>query len=108
MAKKKVQAQKHIIFIVEDYPENVNNIYICGNADNLGGWDCSRAIKMDKNADGSFSYCYTVKSVATVEYKYLSDKNWNSVERGIVSYDIDNRSFTTNADKTIIDKIERF
>lgn len=72
---------------------NCEELYIVGSTSSLGYWDVKKATKL--------KYCeecrkFVVSKVLpvdeTVEYKFITAKNWNNVEKGIWKEEISNRT----------------
>ena len=71
------------------------DLYICGNTTSLGDWDAAKAVKL--------AFCdeckkYTASKLLPageqIEFKVLSAKNWDAVEKGAHHEDVANHSFT--------------
>ena len=72
---------------------NCEELYIVGSTSSLGYWDVKKATKL--------KYCeecqkFVVTKVLpvdeTVEFKFITARNWNNVEKGIWKEEISNRT----------------
>lgn len=105
MQKKKVN------LIVTMFPENTEEIYICGSSKNLGEWEVKNAVKLNRTEKFGatiFSKEFYFDLGDIIEYKYLSDKNWENVECGYVAEEIENRRITINSERFIGDEIKKW
>lgn len=69
------------------------NVYIIGNTKNLGNWDSKKAVKMNKIDDNTYQLRKRFLIGENVEYKVISSKEWNNVEKGIFNEDVENHHF---------------
>lgn len=110
---KNMKKQK-VRFVVTNYPEGTEKIFICGNIEELGGWDVSKALELQYYQNEGTGECFIVDvSIpvgSSVAYKYLSNNNWESVECGIVAQEIPDRHITIKETKKrfVKDQIRKF
>lgn len=71
----------------------VQEVYLIGNTKNLGAWDTSKAVKMEKVNDTTFTVTKRFNAKEEVEYKVISTKTWENVEKGIFTEDVENHHF---------------
>ena len=68
-------------------------VYLIGNTKNLGAWDTKKASKMNKVGENTFSLRKRFELGALVEYKVVATKNWDNVEKGIFTEEVENHHF---------------
>ncbi len=70
------------------------DLYLCGNVTALGEWDAAKAVKLSYCADcNSYTVSKMLPADETIEFKVLSAKDWNAVEKGFNHEDVANHSF---------------
>lgn len=83
---------------------NAEKIYIVGSTKNLGEWNPKSAVELK---DGAVSKKFDEGT--KVEYKVLSAKTWDAVEKGINGEELENHSFVASKDvKNIEIVVENF
>lgn len=86
--------------VVLDGP-TVEKIYIVGSTPNLGSWDPKGAILLKKDLDGNFVVNKRFPLDTEIQYKVLSEKNFDSVERGIWKEEIENHKVSASTSKVL-------
>ena len=77
---------------------NCDELYIVGSTSNLGNWDVKKATKLSFCEEcQKFVVTKMLPVDETVEFKFITAKDWNNVEKGIWREEISNR--TVNAYK---------
>jgi len=71
----------------------VEEVYLVGNTKNLGAWDVEKAVKMEKINNTTFKVTKRFNTSEEVEYKVIATKNWENVEKGIFTEDVENHHF---------------
>lgn len=108
------KSKTKVTFVVEEFPKNTSEIYLLGSIQELGGWDISKALKMQyyQNEDSNEEFILTVDipKNTELEYKYFCTKSFEGEECGVVARSIPNRGMTTKSSKTrkVKDKITNF
>ena len=75
-------------------PAGVEHVYVCGSVKGLGDWEVKVALELTYcEACGKFTASKMLPVDATVEFKVLADKSWDSVEKGLWHEDLPNHSF---------------
>lgn len=67
-----------------------DNLYIITSYDD---WDLSKAIKMDKHADNTFTASKEFDAYTNLEFKICRAQNWENVEKGIWKEEIVNHNY---------------
>lgn len=69
-------------------------LYLIGSTKNIGEWNTEKAAKMKYDAElNAFVINKLFVENEAVEYKFISNKNWTFVEKGIWNEEICNRVF---------------
>lgn len=68
-------------------------VYLVGNTNSLGAWDVKNAVKMTKVNDNTFTLTKRFNVNENVEYKVVATTNWENVEKGIFTEDVENHHF---------------
>ena len=69
-----------------------DNLYIVGSTSSLGNWNPKKATMLKYNAEiNAFVATKILPAGETVEYKFITMKDWNGVEKGIWNEEINNR-----------------
>jgi len=69
-----------------------DNLYIVGSNSSLGNWNIKKATKLTFSEESNAFVCCKMLPVGeTVEFKFVSAKDWTAVEKGIFNEDIANR-----------------
>ena len=84
-------------------PHSVRKLYICGNTDNLGGWNVTKACEMRKK-EGRFELVKMFPIGEAVDFKVLEKMTWERVELGYWCEDIANHSIV--AEKGLVVNME--
>lgn len=71
-----------------------SELYLVGSTPNLGVWNVEKAVKFEKNSDGSFSVTKKFDEGQLVEFKVLSKKDWAFVEKGVYGEELENHLMT--------------
>jgi hypothetical protein len=71
----------------------VQEVYLVGNTNSLGAWNTVKAVKMIKVNENTFTITKRFNVNENVEYKVISTKNWENVEKGIFTEDVENHHF---------------
>ncbi len=66
------------------------NIYICGNISALGSWDEKKAVPMTKGENGRYTITKLLPQNQIIEFKFMSKKDWNFVEKGMYGEELEN------------------
>ena len=66
-------------------------VYIVGSTKNLGEWDPKKAVEVK---DGQVNKKFDADTV--VEFKVLSAKTWDAVEKGANGEELENHKFTAS------------
>lgn len=83
-----------------------DNVLITGNTSNLGNWDLSKAKSCKKIDDTHFSKRCRFLINQEVEFKFVVENKWESVEKGMWIEEIKNHSFV--AEKSLVINIDVF
>ncbi|MCR5114008.1 MAG: hypothetical protein K6A63_08745 [Acholeplasmatales bacterium] len=67
-------------------------VYICGSTKNLGDWNPKNAVEVK---DGKINKKFDADTV--VEFKVLSAKTWDAVEKGVNGEELENHKFTVSS-----------
>ena len=68
------------------------NLFIVGSTSSLGYWNPKKATQLKFNEETNSFYCMKYLPVdETVEFKFITIKDWNGVEKGIWNEEINNR-----------------
>ena len=94
MAEKTTKASNGQVTVTFKVAADVEKVYVVGNTQNLGAWDCKKAVELKKTADGKFEVAKKFDANSTVDFKVLSAKDWEAVEKGIWGEELQNHSFT--------------
>lgn len=70
---------------------NAETLYIVGSTKNLGNWDAKNAVALK---DGSVTKMF--EEGTKVEFKVLSAKTWDAVEKGVNGEELENHSFVAS------------
>ena len=73
---------------------NASKLFIVGSTNNLGAWDAKKAVELKATEAGKFEASKKFDANSTVEFKVLSAKDWEAVEKGIWGEDLANHTFT--------------
>ena len=66
-------------------------LYIVGSTNSLGAWNLSKAVKLEYcEACGKYTTAKMLPAGEVVEFKILSDKSWDCVEKGLFNEEISN------------------
>ena len=69
-----------------------DNLYIVGSTSSLGNWDPKKATQLVYNEEtNSYVVNKFLPLEEVVEYKFVTMKDWNGVEKGIWNEEINNR-----------------
>ncbi|MCL2062603.1 MAG: CBM20 domain-containing protein [Firmicutes bacterium] len=74
-------------------------IYICGNIEELGAWEPTRAIRVKRSKRGTYGRTLRFPLGTEFEYKILSDTRWGAVEKGRYTEEIVNRKAVVAEEK---------
>lgn len=91
--------------LVYDAKNKADNLYLVTNYDD---WSFNKAIKMTKLDDNSFICEKEFQEGYPLEFKIVSDLNWENVEKGIFREEIVNHHYTINNDLEVEDLIHSF
>ena len=69
---------------------SASEVYLVGSIPLLGGWNPEKAIQLEKKGNGVFSTSKMLPTGQLVEFKVLAEKNWNRVEKGVYSEEVQN------------------
>lgn len=69
-------------------------VYVCGSTKALGAWDPKHAIKLEQISATTFSVSKLMATGEVVEFKVLSGKSWDNVEKGSYGEEIQNHLLT--------------
>ena len=68
------------------------NLYVVGSTSSLGNWDVKKATQLTYCEETNTFVCSKMLPAnEVVEYKFVSLKDWNGVEKGIWNEEISNR-----------------
>lgn len=88
---------------------NAKKLYIVGSTKNLGEWNPKKAVELE--------YCENCKAFYTdklfpvgenVEFKVLSGKDWEYVEKGAYGEEVENHSFTPSKGLELVIEVLNF
>ncbi|MBR6071332.1 MAG: hypothetical protein IKP77_00690 [Acholeplasmatales bacterium] len=82
---------------------NAKKLYVCGSTSNLGEWDPKKAVLVE---DGVVSKLFAEDSV--VDFKVLSAKNWDNVEKGAFGEEVANHSFVAKKGLVVEVFVDKF
>lgn len=69
-----------------------DNLYIVGSTSSLGYWDPKKATKLTyKEEENAYVVNKFLPLEEVVEFKFVTMKDWNGVEKGIWNEEISNR-----------------
>ena len=69
-----------------------DNLYIVGSTSNLGNWDPKKATQLSYNNElNAFVVNKFLPLEEVVEFKFITMRDWNGVEKGIWNEEISNR-----------------
>lgn len=69
-------------------------LFLVGSTKNIGAWDTNKASKMKYDYDlNAFVITKMFEENELVEFKFIANKNWKFVEKGIWKEEICNRQF---------------
>lgn len=69
------------------------SLYIVGSTSSLGNWDPKKATQLHYNEEtNSYVVNKFLPLEEAVEFKFITMKDWNSVEKGIWKEEISNRT----------------
>jgi len=87
----------------------VGEVYIVGSTKNLGAWDAAKAVKLEYcNECNAFFTTKMLPLGETVEFKVLSAKSWDSVEKGIWGEELQNHSFVAEKGLDVVVEVSNF
>ena len=70
-----------------------DNLYIVGSIKNLGNWNPKKATQLKFNDELNAYVCTKfLPENELVEYKFITKKDWEGVEKGIWNEEISNRT----------------
>ena len=70
------------------------NLYLVGNVSALGEWDASKAVKLTYCDEcGNYTLSKLLPAGENVEFKVLSAKSWDAVEKDVWKNDVPNHAF---------------
>lgn len=82
---------------------NAKKLYVCGSTKNLGEWNPKNAVLVE---DGVVTKQFAAGEV--VEFKVLSAKKWDNVEKGAFGEEVSNHSFVAAKGLVVEVNIENF
>ena len=86
-------AKVRVTFIVRPN-RAIEDLYLIGSTKNLGAWETKNASKMKYNSElNAFVINKLFVENEAVEFKFISNKDWKYVEKGIWNEEICNRIF---------------
>lgn len=103
---EKHEAKCRVKFIVST-PHPVRKLYICGNTNNLGGWDVSKAKELHKNGN-VFEATKMFNCGEEISFKILEKMNWERVELGYWYEDVSNHTFVAEKGLTVTLTVPNF
>ena len=87
--------------------EKYTEIYLVGNANELGAWDASNAIVLKRNGN-VFRKTKVLPKDSNIEYKFLLSNAFSKVEVNKYFGDIENRTLLLDESKTVNHTVENF
>lgn len=81
---------------------NAKDAYIVGSTKNLGEWDAKKAVALTK--EDCFTVAKQFEVGSFVEFKVLSAKSFDAVEKGYNNEEVENHSFV--ASKGLVVELE--
>ena len=94
MSTKTTKAATAQVTVTIKVAANVEKVYVVGNTANLGAWDAKKAVELKATEAGKFEVSKKFDANSTVEFKVLSAKDWEAVEKGMWGEDLANHTFT--------------
>ena len=94
MATKTTKAATAQVTVTIKVAADVEKVYVVGNTANLGAWDAKKAVELKATEAGKFEAAKKFDANSTVEFKVLSAKDWEAVEKGMWGEDLANHTFT--------------
>lgn len=87
---------------------NANKVYICGNILALGAWNPAKAVELKLGNDGFFSVTKMLPENQMIEFKILSQKSWEYVEKTNYDEEVANHIFVLPNEEPLIFIVEKF
>lgn len=85
------------------------NLFIVGSTSSLGYWDPKKATQLKFDEETNSYYCMKYLPVdEEVEFKFITIRDWNGVEKGIWNEEICNRKVVPNKGLVLKLTIETF
>ena len=86
-----------------------DNLYIVGSIKSLGNWNPKKATKLTYDANTNSFVCNKFLPLGEViEYKFITKKDWDGVEKGIWNEEISNREVVASKGLVLNLTIETF
>ncbi len=85
-----------------------NNVYIIGSVPALGGWNPEKALEMKSEGNGVFTLSKLLATGGIVEFKVLSGKSWEKVEKGVYNEEIKNHIIAPEKGLVVDINVARF
>lgn len=89
--------------------QDVEHVYVVGSVKALGEWDATKAVELEKCEEcGKFTVSKLLPVGETVEFKVLSSKTWDAVEKGNFGEDVENHSLIVEPKLTVEVTVAKF
>ncbi len=85
-----------------------SHLYIIGSTKNLGAWNINNALLMEKDNNGLFTITKMLEPGEIVEFKVLSEKSWDNVEKGVYGEEISNHIISPHKGLVVNLQVARF
>lgn len=104
MAKER----KYYFGIFEVDANWTDEVYLCGDSENLGNWNSTKAVKLHNLGNGKFKIRKRFTLGQVVEFKFLRKPDWHDVEKGMWGEEIPNRVIRVYEDKHVVATINNW
>ncbi len=88
---------------------NASKLFIVGSTKNLGAWDAKKAVELEYcDKCGAFFTDKLLPAGEVVEFKVLTAKNWDNVEKGVWGEEVANHSFVAEKGLEVVVEVNNF
>lgn len=85
------------------------DVYVVGSAKSLGAWDVSKAVQLEYcDQCGMYRLTKMLPEGQLVEFKVLSGKSWENVEKGWYDEEVENHILTPQKGLSVTLEVPRF
>ena len=99
---KQTKERKYYFGVFDVEASWTDEVYLCGDSENLGNWDSTKAVKLRNLGDGKFRIRKRFTYGQVVEFKFLRKPDWHDVEKGMWGEEISNRVIRVYEDKHVV------